>query len=869
MLSRPLPPWSCHHASAAPAALLRHRAAPPAAVPLPLHMGAASSSSAGPPPAAPLARAVPPKGAAISGILGASLLCSAASLRAGTLGARQQRRLQRGRKVWKVAAAATDDEVDAQDAQLAESLAQRTLEALDFDFVIQKLRGNCYTKMAQEMCGNYANLMANTAEEARELYREVQELTLLEDDDVSLAEPLDIVGPIEEAKRGAVLEQPQLAQVARAIELMLKMRTGLVNASERGVAIPHLLDISGEMDLPEEILDALLGSFDEAGELSDKKYPEIVLMRRRIEEIEREGLAKMREILSSGRYRKMMADDGYVQYGGTLTLAIKASEIGKVGGNVIDESRSGKMVYVEPPELAGNGAELKATQTELKFKIRRILGQMSLAITHAAEPMMVCLKACARIDLARARLFLGEDMEGDIPEVGEEGVIVARRARNPCLLLRRGNRVVGYRLELGTWCQGLILSGPNAGGKTVVLKTLGLFALLARCGIPVPAGENARVDFFSIVLAEVGDMQTIVDDLSTYSAHLVAARIILRQTRDAGVGALVMMDEAGTGTDPQQGAAIARATMETLLDYGTRLVATTHSLALKNWGMEDARTDVSAMEYKEGKPTFRLVRNAIGESHAIETARRLRLPQALVDRAESLLGEDQRSLLALQRRAEDLERELVEKVRRAEEREVKAREVELKARTQSEECAAKQEHLSTVERGLVMRQERMHEQFEMETKALRQVQVAKLNKIVQELKSASNGEQSCFKVVGDSIEDLKLEKDFDAVAKLKKKRESEALPGALSANEPLNMGEWVMVLASSPWYGFKGSVSRVIPGTGGQAARVSVSLQGASRIEEFKQTELGKTISPRQAETLAAKEAAKPKKHRDLSKWAF
>eukprot|EP00913_Durusdinium_trenchii_P030165 g28264.t1 len=211
---------------------------------------------------------------------------------------------------------------------------------------------------------------------------------------------------------------------------------------------------------------------------------------------------------------------------------------------------------------------------------------MSLAISHAADALERCLKAAAHIDLARARLFLGEDMEGEVPTVGDDGIIAVRHARNPCLVLRGGKKVVGYRLELGKSSQCLLLTGPNAGGKTVVLKTLGLLALLARCGIPIPGGEAPRVDFFEVVLADVGDMQTIVDDLSTYSAHLVASRLMLSIAQGVGPRALVMVDEAGTGTDPQQGAALARAMLEGFLDMGARVVTTTHSNQLKDWAVE-------------------------------------------------------------------------------------------------------------------------------------------------------------------------------------------------------------------------------------------------------------------------------------------
>jgi len=566
---------------------------------------------------------------------------------------------------------------------LAESLQERTLEALDLDFVVERLSAHCCTVRAAQICEDPSQLLANSAEEARALYDAVVELTELEDEDLPLAASLDISAQVEECCRGSVLETSDLADIADAIKSLQKLRFGLEGAAARGANIPSLLDIADRLELPDELLDSLLDAFDNNGELSAKKFPEIAEMKAKITKCESNCGTRIREVLESGKYRNYMSDDGYMQIGGRYVLSVRPQYKGEVGATV-DESRTGRTVYVEPKELVDLSGDLQQLQDDLKFAIRRIIAQMCVAVSRSSEPISKCIEAAAEIDLARARLFLGEDMEGEVPEVGDEGVFIARQARNPCLLLRGGSVVRGYRLELGTNTQGLILSGPNAGGKTVVLKTVGLIALLARCGIPVPAGESPRVDFFDVVLAEVGDMQTILDGLSTYSAHLVASRIMLGCVNEAGPRSLVMVDEAGTGTDPAQGAALARAILEALLQYGARVVATTHCMQLKNWAASDSRTEIAAMEYKRGQPTFRLVKNSIGESHAIETARRLNIPPNVVRRAEAFLGEDQRSLLSLERKTKDLQMQLEAQLERAHEQEVLARKAEEEAQFEAE-----------------------------------------------------------------------------------------------------------------------------------------------------------------------------------------
>jgi len=729
----------------------------------------------------------------------------------------------------------------ALDDDLADSLRERTLESLDFDYVVQRLREQCCTEPALALSEDPAALLASSPEEARVRYAEVLELAELEDADLVLSEPLDVLQELEACASGEVLEPPRLRAVAAAAEALLKLRNGLERAAGRGAPIPRLLAHVARIELPDDLLDCVLEAFDSNGDLSEQKFPELADLRQRIRELEERCATEMRQVLSSGRYMQYLADDGYMQIGGHYVLSVKPQHARKVG-QVMDESRSGRTSYVEPHELIGPAGELTELQRELKFLTRRILGRMCVAVSRANAEFKACLQAAGEIDLARARLFLGEDMEGEVPEVGDEGVIVARHARNPCLLLRGGTRVVGNRLELGSWSQGIILSGPNAGGKTVVLKTLGLLALLVRCGIPVPAGESPRIDFFDVVLAEIGDMQTIVDDLSTYSAHLVASRILLQQAAQAGTRALVMVDEAGTGTDPQQGAALARAVLEALLGTGARVVATTHCMQLKNWALQDPRTEIVAMEYKKGRPTFKLVRNTVGESHAIETARRLELPPALVQRAEALLSEDQRSLLALQRRAEDLEKRLQLQLRRAEEREAQALTAEHASAELERQLAARGEELRNAEAELLARQERLQSQLRAEHRARMDVQARQLRELVRNLRQhVDSGGAAGLRLVGEEIEELRFERDEAARAAAQR---AKLVPGALDTADALNPGEWVMVLAKTPWYGFKGRVQQVLGGVGGMPVRVKIQIERSGNTLEFEKTQLGKTSAP-------------------------
>ncbi|CAK0824844.1 unnamed protein product [Prorocentrum cordatum] len=649
-------------------------------------------------------------------------------------------------------------------------------------------------------------LMAQSAEEMRQLYSMVQEMAQLEDKDLTLENDLDIESQIELCSRGSVLERSELVPVSVTIEALLVLRNNLERASARGVQVPQLMALVEQIDLPDELLDNLLHAFDEEGKLSEKKFPELAQMRKRVTELEKQSAQAMQEILASRKYKSYLSEDGYQQFGTRYVLSVKRGFADQVG-ETLDESRSGNMLYVEPRELAGVSDELSNTKKELKFKQRRILSFMCVTISRASEQLRSCIDVAARVDLARARLFLGEDLGGEVPE-------------------------------------GLVLSGPNAGGKTVVLKTMALLALLARCGIPVPAGESPRVDFFDIVLADVGDMQTIVDDLSTYSAHLVAARIILQATARNGPRSLVLIDEAGTGTDPAQGAALARALLESLLDAGARLVATTHCDQLKNWALEDTRTEIAAMEYKEGQPTFRLTRNAIGESHAISVARRLELPASMVDRAESLLAEDQRSLLALQREVERMEKELKERLLAVEEREDEVEEAIRLAEMREAEANAHLSELQTREAGMAIKQEMLESKLMREHSERVAAHEQKLQQLLASLAESGTAD-SRLKIVGDAVMDLKVESSgLKQLASSQQKKAAQRLPGALGAGDKLRVGDWVVVLSRCTWYGFKGQVSRLDGGANGTPQRVVLVMSGSSNVVEVLKTEVGRTTAP-------------------------
>lgn len=306
--------------------------------------------------------------------------------------------------------------------------------------------------------------------------------------------------------------------------------------------------------------------------------------------------------------------------------------------------------------------ELRQTEGELRAEEARVWRSLTQQILLNREWLEMSVQAAGQLDLVLSRLMLGRKWLGNIPEVRDEGVISLRNAKHPVLLIRQEmdrDSVVGSDVNLGAidGNQGLVLTGPNAGGKTVILKLLGLYALMARSGIPVPADSSTpddnngqttseycqrpRIDFFDPVLADIGDLQSVGSDLSTFSGHMLVCRQVLASS---GRNALVLMDELGSGTDPAQGVAIAQALLEALVDTGARVAITTHYMELKQLAASDSRFAVAGMQFVNGSPTYKLLPGTVGESYALAVAERLQLPKEVITRATELLDSETRQM---------------------------------------------------------------------------------------------------------------------------------------------------------------------------------------------------------------------------------
>ena len=444
--------------------------------------------------------------------------------------------------------------------------------------------------------------------------------------------------------------------------------------------------------------------FDADGSVKDGASPELAAvrarLRRRRAEVSR-GLAKILEAR-----RESFGDAVVVLRNDRYCLPVLASARARVPGIVHDRSGSGQTVFVEPLEVIEPNNDLALLAAEERREIEKLLAEFAREILAVSAELERAVTEMAALDALEAKVEFGELVEGRLPEISDDGGWTLVAARHPLLderlapLRRRvlgesreEKKVVPIDLELSGGKRMLVVSGPNAGGKTVVLKTAGLFSLLAQSGFPLPAGPGTRVPVFAAIRTEIGDAQQILADRSTFSSSMETLARILA---GAGPGTLALIDEIGGSTDPEEGSALAVAFLEEMLSRGGRAIVTTHFSGIKSFAAGRSAALLAAMEFDEGtgRPTYRLHPGLSGRSRALSVAREQGIPNSVLDRASELLGDAWRRR---QQRETDAE-EALERLRRSEEELARQRE---SARREEERMAAERERLEA-ERGRML-----------------------------------------------------------------------------------------------------------------------------------------------------------------------
>ncbi len=506
-----------------------------------------------------------------------------------------------------------------------------TLRALEFGAIVEQLAQLTSFPPARELAeaslpladATHVGLLQDQTGEADRLLGEQAQ--------ASIGAVRDIRAALERAARGGRLSAQDLLDVGETLHATERFATRLKAWRE-----PHLAAVRDELDAAPELAARLTRSLDEGGELLDSASPELGAIRKRLRTAQDRVRERLNAMLRSSALAGVIGEAIVTVRAGRYVIPIRAEAKGRLKGIVHDQSASGATLFVEPLTVV----ELNNTWTEATLAAQReeerILDELSREVEARAESLGDSLDALARADLWMARARLGHAMDAVRPTVVDDAAELLS-ARHPLL----GPAAVPIDLRLGErfGYRALIVTGPNTGGKTVSLKTLGLLALMHQAGLRVPAADGARLPVFRGVMADIGDEQSIAQSLSTFSSHL---RNVVRFVEAAAPGTLVLLDEVGAGTDPTEGSALAMAIVSRLLDAGAMVAATTHYAELKSFATDHPLVSNASVEFDVGtlRPTYRLTIGLPGKSQAFAIAERLGLPALiLADARERISAE--------------------------------------------------------------------------------------------------------------------------------------------------------------------------------------------------------------------------------------
>ncbi len=371
-------------------------------------------------------------------------------------------------------------------------------------------------------------------------------------------------------------------------------------------------------------------------EVADNASPALANIRRKIRAASQRVRDQLDKLIHSPAHQRHLQESIVTQRGGRYVVPVKAEFRGEVPGLVHDTSSSGATVFVEPMSVVEANNEIRVLRSDEQEEISRILLELSDEAGSFADSIIESYKYAVELDLIFAKAQIAYRMKAVVPQVGEDGKIVLHSARHPLI---PKEQVVATDITLGVDFDTLIITGPNTGGKTVALKTIGLLTLMAMCGLMLPVGEGSRVSVFRHILADIGDEQSIEQSLSTFSSHMVN---IIRIFETADNSSLILLDELGAGTDPVEGAALAEAIIEELRGKGVRLACTTHYAELKAYAIQTAGVENGSCEFDVTtlRPTYRLLIGVPGKSNAFAISKRLGISDHIVERAQELVSQE-------------------------------------------------------------------------------------------------------------------------------------------------------------------------------------------------------------------------------------
>ena len=540
-------------------------------------------------------------------------------------------------------------------------MTDRVLKILEYDKIREMLCQRAVSPMGKERCAKLAP--SGDFSVVEQMLRETEAA------DAELARtgrsPVDAFddmrASLKKSRATLALGTGELLGIARALKAIRFTRGALTGEERTGI----LANMAGCLHTARNIEDEVFRCILSEDEIADTASQKLYSLRRSIRSCNERVREKLNSMIRSAAYKNCLQDNIITVRNGRYVLAVKQEHRSDVPGLLHDQSGSGATLFIEPMAVVEIGNELKQLLAQENEEIQRILCHLTQLIAPESNQISDSLELMAELDMIFAKALLSRDMRAALPKLNNKGYIKIVAGRHPLI---DKDAVVPVDIWLGDSFTTLIITGPNTGGKTVTLKTVGLFALMAQSGLFLPCEEGSQMAVFGDVFADIGDEQSIAQNLSTFSSHM---KNIVELLRQADGNSLVLVDELGSGTGPVEGAALAMSVLEKLHSRGARTLATTHYSELKAFALTTEGMENASMEFDLNtlRPTYRLFVGIPGKSNAFEISRKLGLPEDVIEGAQRHLTvkdvsfEDAISGAESQRRIAEEERRMAEAAR--------------------------------------------------------------------------------------------------------------------------------------------------------------------------------------------------------------
>ena len=541
-------------------------------------------------------------------------------------------------------------------------LSAKAIEKLELDQVLSLL-----AQCAGSQEGKAACLALTPTSDLEEVEQLLQETTTASDLCTKKGNPVfsdihDVSASLERAQRGGALQPVELLRIAGVLRCARNIKSYVSEDDGVHSLTPLFQALSANKYLEDRIFGAILSE----EEIADTASSALADIRRHMRIQAGKIKDSLQKMIASPAYSKFLRDPIITIRQGRYVVPVKSEHKGDVPGLVHDVSATGSTYFVEPMSAVNANNALRELELKEKKEIERILFELSSEAAGFQEAIVRNVSMLVQLDVIFAKAKLGYRMKAWAPKMNEEGRINLRSARHPLI---DPKQVVPISVHLGNDFDSMIITGPNTGGKTVTLKTVGLLTLMAQCGLHIPAGDGSELSTFDAILADIGDEQSIAQSLSTFSSHM---RTIVQIVEQCDSRTLVLFDELGAGTDPAEGAALAIALIEYCRKMGSRVMATTHYAELKLYAMRTKGVVNASCEFNVEtlQPTYKLLIGIPGKSNAFAISRKLGLSEDILEEADRYIGQNDKDfedvLLQLEQQRQQMEKARLdaEKLRR-------------------------------------------------------------------------------------------------------------------------------------------------------------------------------------------------------------